>query len=117
MTTIGRRAGASLALCLLAVSAAAQTTTGRITGTITDPAGARVPGARIEVSNLATGIRVEGRSNEAGIYLLNFVDPGRYQLTAEAPGFRRYVRTPVVVETGMAVSLDISLELDRKSVV
>jgi len=115
MITIRRCVNVLLAPCVLVVCATAQMTTGSITGTVRDPAGAVVPGARVEAANLATGLRLEGRCNDAGIYLINFVNPGRYQFAVEAPGFRRYIRTPVVVETGITVSLDVVLEIGESA--
>jgi len=92
-------------------SLAAQTPTARITGIITDPSGAVVPGAKISVVGLATGFHAEAPSNQNGIYNLPFLNPGRYQLSVDATGFRRYVRPSVLLETGQILSLDIRLEV------
>jgi hypothetical protein len=93
----------------------AQTPTARVTGTVTDPKGAVVPGAAITAANLDTGQRVEAKSNEVGLYTLPFLPPGRYEITAEAPGFRRYLRPNLVLETGQAATLDITLELGAQT--
>lgn len=96
---------------LPSIALLAQSYTGRATGAVLDPTGAVVPKARLDVVNLATGIRASAQSNDQGIYQLTQLPPGQYKLTVEAPGFRQYVRSPLVVETGTVLSLDIQLEV------
>lgn len=100
-----------MAVLLMAGALLAQTPTARITGTITDSSGAIVPGAKISVLGQATGLHADATSNQNGIYNLPFLNPGRYELTVEATGFRRYVRPTLVLETGQILSLDIRLEV------
>ena len=89
--SIRRASLATAFLMAAAIAAFGQTPTGRINGAVTDPSGAVVPAAQVEAVNAATGTRTTGVTNESGIYQLNFLNPGRYDLTATAGGFRKYV--------------------------
>ena len=72
------------AVILLSAGAAAraQTPTARITGTVTDATGAIVPGALVSVTNDETRQKIEGRTNDSGIYLISFISPGSYSFLA-----------------------------------
>lgn len=91
--------------------AEAQTSLGRISGRIVDPAGAVVPAVEVVAANEQTGVAVRAVSNDAGIYVLSFLQPGRYTLTASGRGFKRYERRGLAVETAEVLALDIALEL------
>jgi len=91
-----------------------QGTSGNITGRVLDPSGLAVPGARVAAINMATNVTTTTNSSETGDFNL-MVYPGAYRLTAEAPGFKRYVRTEVIVTAGATVRADITLELGAVS--
>ena len=75
-------------MVVLGAAALAQQTTATVTGTVTDPTGALVPGVAITVTNLATnGVR-ETKSDETGSYTLPFLPTGEYSVMAVAPGFQ-----------------------------
>ncbi|MBB6145286.1 hypothetical protein HNQ77_003244 [Silvibacterium bohemicum] len=65
----------------------AQVLYGTLTGNVTDPSGAAIPGATVKALNVATGVEREATSNAEGIYLFNDLIPGTYQVTASASGF------------------------------
>src|SRR4051812_9561443 len=65
----------------------AQFDTGSITGTIFDPAGRSIPGAKIRLINRETGINIEASTNDLGIYEFPAVRVGAYRMTAEKTGF------------------------------
>jgi len=71
-----------------ATPARAQQQLGAIQGTITDQTKGVLPGATVTVTNLDTGITRTATSNEAGVYRVPSLDPGRYKVTAELQGFR-----------------------------
>ena len=100
-----------LATVLLATGTFAQSNSGNIQGTVTDPSGASLSGANVTSLNLDTGISAATVTNEAGLYSLPNLPPGRYSVTVEAPGLKRYVREGVTVTTGVTVALDIQLQL------
>ena len=91
----------------------AQINTGRIDGTVRDASGAVVPQARILVTNDATGATTTAQSSEAGDYVVNFVLPGTYHVTAEKSGFQRSVASDVVVNAGGITRMDFSLTLGQ----
>ena len=70
----------------------AQTTFATITGLITDPNGAVIPGASVVVTNTDTNYRYSARSNDTGYYSIAQLLEGVYDLSAEAPGFARFER-------------------------
>jgi Carboxypeptidase regulatory-like domain len=99
-------------VCLLAVASAvfAQTNTGSITGTISDPAGAVVPGAMLEVKSADTGAVYQGGTSATGNYVIP-VPVGKYSLTVSVTGFKKYVRENLVVTVATATRQDVKLEV------
>jgi hypothetical protein len=91
----------------------AQTFTGSITGTVTDPAGAVVPAAVFTLTNLDTNEARRQVSNESGVYTFAALPPGRYRLELERPGFKRFVQEPVEVRVQQVVNLDPVLEVGQ----
>jgi outer membrane receptor protein involved in Fe transport len=92
-----------------------QTATSTLSGTIRDQAGGAIPGAGITVKNLLTGaLRTVKTDGEGRYYLLN-LDPGQYELRAEAPGYRTTLHSPVSLTVGGATSLDVTLEVGTVS--
>ena len=89
----------------------AQTAQARITGRVLDPAGAVIPGVEVTATNVDTGVPTRVRSNEAGIYVLPFLQPGQYNLSATAAGFKKYERQGIVLETAEVVEIDLKLEV------
>ena len=61
---------------LLSGTGQAQVLYGSLTGNVTDPSGAAVPGATIEVLNVGTGVTRQGASDERGVYLFTLLQPG-----------------------------------------
>lgn len=104
-----------IALCSFQLCGWAQTSSARITGIVTDPAGAVIPAAHITATNRDTGVVTPTESNDRGIYTVSFLPPGPYDLQVEAPGFKRYDRTHLKMETGAALSLDVRLEIGDTS--
>jgi hypothetical protein len=80
-------AAAWLALAPGARALAQTTTSGDVAGTITDPSGAAIPGAKVTLANAATGNAITTSTNASGDYRFSLLPPGRYTLTATATGF------------------------------
>src|ERR1035437_10986662 len=89
----------------------AQGSRGSITGKVTDPQSAVVPSAIVTVLNVLTGVSNKIVTNQTGYNEANFLDPGTYSLTVEAPGFTGLVRSGIVVDTGDRLSVDLRLEI------
>lgn len=82
-------------------------------GRVVDAQNAVVPGVKITATKVETGSRSETVSGADGEYSLPFLPPGSYNVVAEAPGFKRYVREGLQVSTNERVPLDIALELGQ----
>ena len=84
----GRRMlGKFAALIFVTTSALfSQSNQGRVTGTISDPAGAVVPTAQIEIKNSDTGVVYRGGTSETGNYVIS-APSGSYELTVTVTGF------------------------------
>ncbi|MFB3904551.1 MAG: TonB-dependent receptor domain-containing protein [Acidobacteriota bacterium] len=103
-----------LALALLSIlssPALAQESRGSILGTVTDAQKAVVPGAEIVVTNVGTNQSRTTVSNDAGYYEVPLLDPGDYTVSAELAGFKKYVRSGIVLNVASKVSVDIQLEV------
>ncbi len=100
---------------LLSVSATAQTDRGTITGTITDPVGAVVPGATITALNKATGSSTQTVTTSTGNYTLPSLASGVYDLTIEAKGFNKYIQEGIDVQVAQTARIDIALKIGSAS--
>ena len=98
-------------LLLLAAAVTAQNPYGRITGRVTDSAGAIVPGAAIRLVQVGTNVPAASTTNNEGNYDLQNLNPGQYRVTVEMQGFKKYERGPIEVRVGDVVALDVSLEV------
>ncbi len=93
-----------LAVTLLLLSAAvpalfAQTDTGAISGTVTDPTGAVIPGAAITATSTENGLKLSAASNGAGSFVILAVPRGNYRVVATASGFATAAATVTITVT------------------
>ncbi len=93
-----------------AVSLFGQGNTSSILGTVTDASGGVVAGAKVLVTNAATGVQMNLTSDSLGNYLANLLPPGTYTIEAEVPGFKKFVRQGVALEMTRQLRIDIVLE-------
>jgi hypothetical protein len=102
-----------VALCfvLLSIAVFGQAGTGTITGTVTDPAGAVVANAAVEVKNAETGVPYPTVTTDTGVYTVLRLPPGPYAVTLTAPGFKKLVRSGLTVDAGQTLPLDLKLEI------
>jgi hypothetical protein len=111
-------AAAALTLAFLTITADpvyGQEARSTVSGTITDQSGSAIAGARVRISNVDTGVALSAVSNEVGQYHLLFVNPGAYQLTAEMPGFRTFIRENILLTLGEAATLDVRMEVGSQA--
>src|SRR5947209_8306393 len=73
-------------------AANAQESRATLSGTITDPSGSTIVGAKLNLTSIDTGIVASVESNQSGQYRFLFINPGRYRLAAEMAGFRAFIR-------------------------
>ncbi len=88
-----------------------QTTFGSITGTVTDPTGAVIPGAAVSVTNAGTGIERKVTTSAGGVFNVPNLDIGAYRVTVNASGFARYERSGLVLSSNQILNVDARLEL------
>ena len=79
-----------LLFCIIAV-ANGQGTTSRVTGTVHDANGARLPAAMVTLTNEATGVSFTTETSESGTYSFDLVQVGKYTVTIEKTGFKKFI--------------------------
>ncbi|HXU47525.1 MAG TPA: carboxypeptidase-like regulatory domain-containing protein, partial [Candidatus Binatia bacterium] len=100
----------SVALLFCVSRIQAQSETGTLRGTITDPSGAAVVGATVTVTP-SSGQPITATSNATGAYDVRGLAPGQYQVTSNAPGFQQFQNPAVIITAGQAKTLDIPLAI------
>lgn len=100
-----------LATALSALAAFSQDARGSLAGRVSDPQGAMIANARIEVLNNATNVRFTVRTNEAGAFIVPYLLPGTYRITAELSGFKKFVQDGVQVRVNDTVEVNPQLEV------
>ena len=102
-----------LAILLVSANVAlgqAQSNAADLQGTVKDTTGAVVPNAIVTARNAATNVSRNVTTNDEGFYRIINIPPGDYEVTVEAPNFKKAVLTKVTVTVGQAAVIDVSLE-------
>jgi hypothetical protein len=95
----------------MAASIQAQTATATVTGTVSDPSGAVVANATVELKNTANGQIYSSVSTETGNYAVSRLPVGSYEMTVAVPGFKTYTRHGLVFSAAQVARIDLSLEV------
>jgi hypothetical protein len=103
------------AVLALTFSAFAQVQNGQFSGTVLDPTGAAVAGAKVTVINQGTNLTVTVITNSSGNYTAKELPIGTYKLTAEAAGFKTVSDSNVVLNAGVIAKVDFKLTLGKAS--
>src|SRR5215472_913105 len=101
-------------LCAAAL-AFAQSEVTSVTGTVTDPTGAAVPGATVQVINLATSIKVNATTSENGSYTVPALPAGGYRVSVSKAGFKTETVENVTLIAGVAGTVNVKLEVGQAS--
>src|ERR1700739_4204895 len=96
-------------LLLVSVSACFAQSTATLSGTVTDPSGAVVPGAQVTVHSLATGLDRQLVTDSAGLYVAPSLVPGDYQVQTKAAGFSTYTVKQVTLDVDQHVTVNMAL--------
>jgi len=96
---------------LLAATAAAQQGTAALRGHVAHQQGAVLPGVSVVVRNQATGMFREAVTNPDGTFFITALTPGRYEVSADLTGFKKYVRPDVLLEVGRTAIIDVELQV------
>jgi hypothetical protein len=105
----------ALTLLLSGAVGTAQTITGSVRGTVTDPSGAVVTGAKVAVTNTSTGVITRTVTDKSGLYSVGFLVLGNYTVTATAPGFETASVGPFIVQIDQIVTVDAKLQVGTAS--
>jgi hypothetical protein len=100
----------SLAGLLLSSLLLAQSPTSAITGTVSDSSGAVVPGAKVDITNVQTGITRSTTASSVGTFEFPLLNPGTYRLTVEFAGFVKSVREGIVLDVAEKPNVDVVLK-------
>ena len=107
--------GAVLVVLLLFTTLlSAQTQFGQLSGSVTDPAGAVVPQAKVTVTNNSTGQSQTVQTNNTGLFAIGNVANGQYTISVEKEGFKRATQR-VNVDIAQSVFAPITLQLGATS--
>jgi len=96
---------------LTASFANAQSTGGRIRGTVTDASGGAVVAAKVTLINEGTNIAREAQTSSNGEYLFLEVPVGSYEVDVNQPGFKKYARKGIVLVLNEIATVDIPLQI------
>ncbi len=89
----------------------AQLTSASLTGLVTDPGGAVIPGASVLVTNADTGEERRADTGAEGRFTMSQLKPGNYELSVETAGFKRFVRPGIRLQGSQAAEVNATLEL------
>ncbi len=107
---------AALLLCLVsAVALQAQTATGEVNGTVTDPNGAAVPGAIVKLINQATKGETEATTNQSGYFTFVNLKPASYTLMVETKGFKKSLTNAFALGVSETVTQNVKLSVGEMS--
>src|SRR2546428_3143518 len=102
-------------LWLAAAALFGQEFRGAFSGAVTDAQGAAIAKAKIVATEIHTGAKAGAVSADSGSYTIPFLAPGEYEIAAEAPGFKRFVRQGVTLSASEHPVIDIHLEVGAVS--
>ncbi len=93
-----------------------QSITSSIVGTVHDNSGAVVPNATVSAVNLATNASSETHTDSSGNFVLLQLKPGSYTIDLTAPGFKKYVRSGLVLELQQQARIDADGKADVRQI-
>lgn len=94
---------------LVALSMWAQSDNSYVTGTVKDPTGAVVAGAKVTIRNESTGFAREVQTNESGLYIATNLPPGYYTVVVESQGFKKFEKTRNKMDAGIPINVSVEL--------
>ena len=104
-----------VAMTMFAGLANAQEFRGTISGAVTDPTGAAIPGAMVVVRETQTGTTSQTKSDNAGQYVVPFLLPGTYSISVTMPGFQKTVRNDITLQSQEHPIVNLKLAVGEAS--
>jgi hypothetical protein len=98
-------------LAFASFALAQDTRTATLVGTVTDNTGAAVPKAPVNVTNVQTHVVSHGETTAEGNYYIPFLNIGEYEVTVEAAGFKKSIRSGITLQAGSTIRIDVQLEV------
>lgn len=95
--------------------AVAQSVNGSITGQVNDPSGAVIAGAQVAAHNLGTGVDASTTTNSSGLFHIDFLPIGHYQVTVQATGFDTGTLAPFSLEARQTATFNVTLTVGSSS--
>ena len=89
----------------------AQVLYGSLTGNVSDPSGAAVPGVHVEATNQGTNVKAETDTDGSGVYRFTNLQPGFYKVTVTAKSFRTFIETNTEVQGSAIRRVDVALQV------
>src|SRR5258708_2315826 len=93
--------------------ASAQISTATITGTVTDPTGAAVAGVKVLVLETSKNFESRSETNSEGLYRVQSLQPGTYDVSFEGAGFKRIVQKGLLLKVGDVMPVNATLEIGQ----
>src|SRR5262245_12083714 len=98
-------------LVFLACSTSAFAQSSSLSGTVSDPSGALIPGVTITATNAATGVVSTAITNESGTYNFPSIQPGVYKASASLPGFQTRTITDIQIGASIQVRQNFTMQV------
>src|SRR5580704_189166 len=98
-----------MVLCCASVLCPAQSDRGGVSGTVTDPTGSGIVGAKVTITNVAMGTQNSTVTTGVGTYTIPELAAGQYSVTVIAPGFSTAIRNGITVSVGEVARVDLQL--------
>jgi Carboxypeptidase regulatory-like domain/TonB-dependent Receptor Plug Domain/TonB dependent receptor len=96
---------------IFSASSFAQSSRGTVSGLVTDPSGAAVAAATVQIVSVETSVARDTTTNGNGLYRFDAVDPGNYTVSVKVPGFRSAQISAFSVAAAQVVAVDVKLEI------
>ncbi|MFN7624746.1 MAG: carboxypeptidase-like regulatory domain-containing protein, partial [Acidobacteriota bacterium] len=100
---------------MMLTTAWGQTYTATVTGTVTDPQGSTIAGAKVVAINQGTKLEYAVQTNAAGVYTIPFLPIGSYVLSAEATGFKKLVSSDFKLEVNQIGRINLTMQVGAVS--
>jgi len=101
-----------IGLCSLHSLAWGQLTSGSLTGVVSDPSAAVIPGAKVVLTDTDKAYDYPGTTDGTGRYLITNLPPSTYEIRVEARGFKAHTQSGIILNVGTRLSVDIRLEVE-----
>jgi hypothetical protein len=83
----------------------------KLQGTVADATGGALPGAKVKLRNVGTGVEVTRQTNGEGLYIFDFVESGTYTILVEATGFKKFEQRNILVQNRGDITVNAKMEI------